>query len=362
MRKTELEELIVSIQVAAQGVEETISEITRAQEKAYKALLSVVDHKKKMNELSAQEEIRVLERIKSEYARTAEQIMDIDERIYAAREKLRAQEETQLTKLHDAVTQALSNRYEAQRQAEQQRIDESSAAWTRWSKDTCAAITAQMDALDEKEKAEDREAARAQKLREIDRIRQQMAHETDDYNLRQLKKQLEQAEKDWASTQSDWARSDERSALNAQMERVKAQAQAEIEALRAQSEQVNAHYAQLMEESRLSQQAHSTLLDGGKESVAALLAQYAPAYAAAGKSFGEQFYEGFAKTMGDLTGWFASIESAVNAHLSSENASAQAAQPGTTVSQVVHFNVPVESPGDVARRMEEVNLALLQML
>ena len=41
---------------------------------------------------------------------------------------------------------------------------------------------------------------------------------------------------------------------------------------------------------------------------------------------------------------------------------AQAAAPAVTVNQTVEFNQPVETPAQVARRMEEVNEALALML
>ena len=41
---------------------------------------------------------------------------------------------------------------------------------------------------------------------------------------------------------------------------------------------------------------------------------------------------------------------------------AQAAVPAVTVNQTVEFNQPVETPAQVARRMEEVNEALALML
>lgn len=362
----ELEELLVSIQVAAEGVDETVNAITRAQEKAYKAILSVVEHRKKLNSLSLSDEIAALERIKAEYAHTAQQVMEIDERIYAAREKLRAQEETQLTRLHEAVIDALSARYEEQRQAEQRRIDESGAAWTRWSQETCAAIQAQLDALDEKEKAEDRAAISEEKLRAIDRIRQQMTYETDAYNLRQLEKQLREAESDWAQTQADWARTDERGALSAQMDAVRTQADAQLEALRKESEQLDALYQQLTQSARLSQEARETMLGAGTEGLSALLSRYAADFSLAGESFGERFYAGFQKALGDLSGWLDVLGSAMDAQLSAASAPAAGgsggALSGAAVTQNVHFHVPVESPADAARRMEEVNLALVQML
>ena len=46
----------------------------------------------------------------------------------------------------------------------------------------------------------------------------------------------------------------------------------------------------------------------------------------------------------------------------SEYGQRQSASAGVTVNQSVTFNEPVESPGQVARRMEDVNDALGELL
>ena len=145
---------------AAQDAEDAAREIERAQEEAYRSELARIEHRRHMGELTAKEEIAALERVKREYARTAEQIMDIDERICDARMALREAEQDKLTTLGDALVTALENRYEEQRRIEQQRISDSIAAWQTWSDETCAAIDRQLAALDEQEKAEDRQKTR----------------------------------------------------------------------------------------------------------------------------------------------------------------------------------------------------------
>jgi DNA repair exonuclease SbcCD ATPase subunit len=60
----------------------------------YRDALRYVDHLKAMGQLTAQQEIAMLEQVRSQHASTAEQIMDIDERIYKAKAALSDKEKS----------------------------------------------------------------------------------------------------------------------------------------------------------------------------------------------------------------------------------------------------------------------------
>lgn len=358
------------------SAEEAAREAERAQEEAYQSELSRIEHRRHMGEITAQEEIAELERVKREYARTAEQIMDIDERIYDARQALREREEEKITALGDAITQALENRYEEQRRIEQQRITDSIAAWQTWSDETCKAIQAQIDALDEQAQAEDREAVKAQNLRKIDSLQQALAYEKDEYNRSQLQKQIEQAQADWEKTQKDWAREDERKALEDQMQAVQDQAQQEIGKLEEESARIDSVFDELVSGASLAAEAQKMLMQSSQDDLLALLTSYAPDYEATGRTLGEKLYAGFAQAVGNIHAWFEQIDS----RFEQMTDAAQQAAFGTTgalqasgadraqvsaapvIQQTVNFNQPVESAADVTRRMQQVSRALADML
>ena len=358
------------------SAEEAAREAERAQEEAYQSELSRIEHRRHMGEITAQEEIAELERVKREYARTAEQIMDIDERIYDARQALREREEEKITALGDAITQALENRYEEQRRIEQQRITDSIAAWQTWSDETCKAIQAQIDALDEQAQAEDREAVKAQQLRKIDSLQQALAYEKDEYNRSQLQKQIEQAQADWEKTQKDWAREDERKALEDQMQAVQDQAQQEIGKLEEESARIDSVFDELVSGASLAAEAQKMLMQSSQDDLLALLTSYAPDYEATGRTLGEKLYAGFAQAVGNIQAWFEQIDS----RFEQMTDAAQQAAFGTTgalqtsgadraqvsaapvIQQTVNFNQPVESAADVTRRMQQVSRALADMI
>lgn len=352
-----------------------ISEIERMQKDAYRFALSWIDQRRHIGTLTAKEEIAELERVKQAYAITAEQIIDIERKLYDAKKALREGEEEKITSLYDGVVQALSARYEAQRSSEKNSIEESISAWRTWSDETCAAIRKQIEALDEQEKEIDRAKAAEEHLREIDRLESALVYERDDYNRLQLEKQIARAQEIWAQVQSDWARADERSSLEEQMADAAQRAQEEIEALEEERKRIDDVYNELLKGQSLAAQAQKTLAESTQEELLSLLSSYAPDYEATGRSLGERMYEGFKQAFGDVSAWFdafdAQFEAAASqAQTAAYNASqsliaggkTQASVNAPTIQQTVNFNQPVESPAEVARRMQQVSEELARRI
>ena len=361
---------------AARAAEEAAREAERAQEEAYRSELERIEHRRHMGQITAQEEIAELARVKREYAKTAEQIMDIDERIYDARQALREQEAGKLTTLGDTLVTALEGRYEEQRRIEQQRITESIAAWQTWSDETCAAIQKQLDALDEQEQAADRQKTREENLRKIASLEQAILYENDEYNRAQLKRQLALAQAAWEKVQSDWARADERDALTGQMQAIRDQADEQIRKLEEESTRIDSVYDELVKGQSLAAEAQKLLMESTQDDLLSLLSTYAPEYEATGRTLGEKLYEGFAAAFGDIGAWFDGLDAqfeqlvarAQEAAFGNAGAIRAAgddrAQVGAApvIQQTVNFNQPVESAADVTRRMQQVSEELAGMI
>ena len=283
--------------------------------------------------------------------------------------------EEKLTSVHKALSEALQNRYEEQREIEQRRIKDSIAAWETWSDETCAAIRQQMDLLDEQAQAEDREKTRAENLRGIAKLEQALVYETDAYNREQLKKQIEQAKAAWEDVQSAWARADKRDALESQMQAVQKQAQAEKEKLQAEGERIDSVYDSMMKGASLAAEAQKLMMEGAQTEILQLLASYAPDYEATGRTLGERIYEGFKNAFGDVSAFFEMIDAQFEAMTDKAQQAALGKTIGVkasgenmanvsspTINQTVNFNQPVESPADVARRMQKVSEELAGMV
>ena len=361
---------------AARAAEEAARAAERAQEEAYRSELERIEHRRHMGQITAQEEIAELARVKREYAKTAEQIMDIDERIHDARQALREQETEKLTTLGDALATALEGRYEEQRRIEQQRITESIAAWQTWSDETCAAIQKQLDALDAQEQAEDRQKTREENLRKIASLEQAILYENDEYNRAQLQKQLALAQAAWEKVQSDWARADERDALTGQMQAIRDQADEQIRKLEEESTRIDSVYDELVKGQSLAAEAQKLLMESTQDDLLSLLSTYAPEYEATGRTLGEKLYEGFAAAFGDISAWFDGLDAQFEQLVARTQEAAFAgagaikaagddrAQVGAApvIQQTVNFNQPVESAADVTRRMQQVSEELAGMI
>ena len=346
----------------------------RAKE-AYQEQIELLEHKRHLEQITAKEELEELERIKREYAKTAELVMDIDERIFDARKEMREEESEKITNYYDAIMEALEERYEEQREIEQKRIDESIEAWEKWSDETTAAIQAQIDALDEQEEAQERAEQEAEKLRKIERLEASLPYETDEYNRAQLLKQIEKARDELQELYDEWAVEDQRKALEDQMDAIEKKAEEEIEKLEQESERIDSVYDKLTDGAALAAEAQKMLMDGNQKEILDLISNYAPDYEATGRSLGEKLFEGFQSAFGDITAYFASIDAQFEAMVDriqqtafgttqsiqqSGQGSANVSSP--TINQTVNFNEPVESANEVAERMQQVSEELAAMI
>ena len=97
-----------------------------------------------------------------------------------------------------------------------------------------------------------------------------------------------------------------------------------------------------------------------------------PEYDLLGRTMGERLLTGFQNTVGNVVGWFGQLSRQVDSvwnglvnaagqvapQVGSQTGAGASRPPEVNIVQNVSFNQPVESPGDVARRMESVNQAL----
>ena len=124
-----------------------------------------------------------------------------------------------------------------------------------------------------------------------------------------------------------------------------------------------------MEEAALRAEAEKLILSQSQDELLSLLEQYAPDYDALGQTLGEKLLDGFARGAGDVAAWFedfsarlagaqaqmaALAQSAADTFYDGRRTAqaAQAAVPAVTVNQTVEFNQPVETPAQVARRID----------
>ena len=134
-----------------------------------------------------------------------------------------------------------------------------------------------------------------------------------------------------------------------------------------------------MKDAALQAEAEKLILTQSQDELLSLISSYAPEYDALGQTLGEKLLDGFKAKVGEIAQWFDAFnarmlevqqqmaqtaQSAADTFYDGRQTAqaAQAAVPAVTVNQTVEFNQPVETPAQVARRMEEVNEALALML
>ena len=359
----------------AEAARRAAEEAERRRREALEADYRLIEHRRHMNEITFEEELAQLEALRGKHQMNAEEIMDWEEKVYDLQQEIRERDAESLDQLSDSVIDALENRYQAMLDGEIDRLEQSREAWQTWRDDSVRAVEDQIAALDQLATAQDREKQDAEELRKIEKLRQQIAYEQDDYNRARLRQQLDQALESREERLARLELEDQKEALRAQIEEIEQAAESELAALDREQEAIEAAYADRMEEAALRAEAEKLILSQSQDELLSLLEQYAPDYDALGQTLGEKLLEGFARGVGDVAAWFedfgarltqaqagmtALAQSAADAFYQ-ERQAAQAA-PAVTVNQTVEFNQPVETPSQVARRMEEVNEALARML
>jgi len=101
--------------------EKTISSSANS---AYQQALRLFEHRKHLNQLTLEDQIKVLEEIKSKHAKTSDEIMDIEERIYDSRQALR---EENLRKEEEALKQ-----YKELFKKQEEALDDRTSVSFRW--------------------------------------------------------------------------------------------------------------------------------------------------------------------------------------------------------------------------------------
>ncbi len=363
----------------AEAARRAAEEAERRRREALEADYRLIEHRRHMNEITFEEELAQLEALRGKHRMNAEEIMDWEEKVYDLQQEIRERDAESLDQLSDSVIDALENRYQAMLDGEIDRLEQSREAWQTWRDDSVRAVEDQIAALDQLATAQDREKQDAEELRKIEKLRQQIAYEQDDYNRARLQQQLDQALESREERLARLELEDQKEALRAQIDQIEQAAESELTALDREQEAIEAAYADRMEEAALRAEAEKLILSQSQDELLSLLEQYAPDYDALGQTLGEKLLDGFARGAGGVAAWFedfsarlagaqaqmaALAQSAADTFYDGRRTAqaAQAAAPAVTVNQTVEFNQPVETPAQVARRMEEVNEALAMML
>lgn len=352
--------------------EEAEKKAEEARKKALQADYDRIEHRRHLNEISLEEELAGLEEIRRKHQMTAEEIMAWEEKVYDLKKEIRERDADSIDQLADGVASALEKRYEAMRDAEIERLDKSREAWEQWRDDSVAAIEDQIAALDKLADTEDEEKKSAEELRKIEKLRREVEYEQDAYNRQKLQQQLDEAVASREERLRKLELKQQKEALQEEIEKIRDQASEKIKELDGEQDAIEKAYEERLKAASLQAEAEKLLMTKSQDEIMDLLYEYVPEYDALGKSMGKKLLEGFQSKAGSIADWFRSfndqlarmqenLAGSMNAatdrfYESRRDTASQSGQSGATVvQQTVNFYEPVESPSQVARRMEDVN-------
>lgn len=359
--------------------EEAEKKAEEARKKALQADYDRIEHRRHLNEISLEEELAGLEEIRRKHQMTAEEIMAWEEKVYDLKKEIRERDADSIDQLADGMVSALEKRYEAMRDAEIERLDKSREAWEQWRDDSVQAIEDQIAALDQLADTEDEEKKSAEELRKIEKLRREVEYEQDAYNRQKLQQQLDEAVASREERLRKLELKQQKEALQEEIEKIRDQASEKIKELDGEQDAIEKAYEERLKAASLQAEAEKLLMTKSQDEIMDLLYEYVPEYDTLGKSMGEKLLEGFQSKVGSIADWFrgfndqlarmqeelaGSLNAATDRFYESrrDTAGQSGAGGAPVVQQTVNFYEPVESPSQVARRMEDVNDQLGMMM
>ncbi len=354
-------------------------EIENARAKALQEQYSQIENLKALEKLNAEQELEQLEKIRSRYKLNAEERIALEIKIYNLKEELRQNEVSALDDLGAAITEALKNQYEEQRKAEQDRINESIEAWEQWEKSTVDAIQAEIDALDDLEKEQESQSAAAEYYRKSQELKLQIAYEKDDYQRKQLEKELNRLTEEEQERLRKEEIEKKKEELESQIEEARNTAEERKNALEEELDVINENYDKLTSALYLRAQTEQIIMQQSQEQIISLIKSYAPEYDLAGQSIGESLYEAFKSKVDNIYSYIEEVMAAIRQYQENAKAaavkaandfeqsyrsSAQSSQPPNSVSvyYTSNFNTPVQSPVQTKRAIESTASSIAAMI
>lgn len=339
-------------------------------EEQLKESYELIDHKKALNQISTEQEVRMLEDIAKKHWMTNQERMEYDRKLYEAQERLRQEKEEKLSGIGDGLVQALQKQYEQMHEEEAAALDKSVEAFESWADARIKAIEKQIEMLDQLSGKEDEEAKSAEELRKINRLKEAYNFEQDEYNRAQLAEQIRQAEQQREDRLRKKSLNDQKTALRDEIKALNDQKNEQRKDAEDKKKALEDTYKSLTEQVNLEAEARRMLMQKSQKDIVALIGKFAPEYDALGRSLGEKWLSGFEQSVGGVFAYFEGFTRQLQSVQSGLAQSAlqavdkywagrQSAVTNNTVNQTVQFNQPIETPGQAARRLKDVAEGLI---
>lgn len=276
-------------------------------EKELQDAYDLIEHKKDMEQINTEQEIQMLEDMARKHWFTNKERMEYDRKLFEARKRLREENEEKVSGMGEGIVQALRKQYEQMKETETKALNESKDAIQKWADERTKAIQSQIDALDKLKSREDEEAKDAKERRKIAKLEEQLNFEQDEYNRAQLQAQIEKAKEDRATRLRRKEIDDQKQALRDQMNAVKDEKDEKFKDIEEQKKKIDEVYQKLMEQNSIEAEARRMLLQKSQEEIVQFIGKFAPEYDALGRSLGKKWLDGFQSVAGNVGKYFDSF-------------------------------------------------------
>lgn len=356
-------------------------EMQKTQQETLDKAIEALEKRRSTSRITYEEEIKQLREIYNTYKLTAKQQQQVLEQIRSLSNSAKSERSNQFGTLGDGVVEALKNQYQQQRDLEEKRINESIENWEKWENETVSAIQSQIDALDKLSDAQQSEKERQEYENKRQATLLQLAYEKDDYNRKQLQRELARLDNEENERLAEEQRQMKKDELQAQIDSVKEQSNAQKDLLQTELDAIAENYEKLMSSYSLENEAYKMMLSKSQNEIVSFIGSYAPEYELLGQTLGEKLYTGLKNKISNIDYYFQQIQlgwqayanrTATEAHQAVDRfwaSRAEYEQKLNTMSSAppdvnltVIFNERVESPVQVARKMEEVTNNLVNQL
>jgi len=300
-----------------------------------------------------EQEIEMLELRLKAYELTAEQIMAIEERLYALRQELADRE---LKEIEAANRRRI--------EAETKRLQAIAAAWKAWENEAIKAIDSYIDALRKLKQEEDRASKDAEEQRKIDAVRLKLAYEQDAYNKQQLQKELDRLETERAKRLREQAIDDQITALNDAKSNIKELSKERQDAIKEEIQAVKDGQKELSELTASGEKAMMSVVD---QQLSILGTEYKSEFKDLGVVLGQSISDGIKDAVQRALEAFYQMTTDYTRQIQSQ-ASGYANQLGPNIVDItqyrqgldtrpitINFYEPVPSPYEFQKRMEEID-------
>lgn len=312
-------------------------ELTAQKVKLLESEFNRLSQAKNVNKNTLQQLIREIDNAKDAYDELGKKIVEVAEKIRDANIKT-------ANDFVEQIKDALKRRYEEERDLREASLEAELKSLDNWKDESIKrindvyehkikliedssnaqieALNAELRALEDYEKEKTRAEQDAEDLDKINRLKDAIEYEHNEYNKAQLKKELENAEKEFAKRKEKEKLEDKKQAIkdeiasiqekariekeilqqqqNEELERINNLYAANKESLQAQLNDLKEFYRIRLQDAQLHAEAEQMIMKNNQEAIMDLLYQYTDHYKAVGQTFGDKMVEGFAPMIDEI--------------------------------------------------------------